>query len=40
VLAKRGTKNAGKMYHFNGNNWIKSQEKTKTNQSPLFDAFD
>lgn len=40
VLVKRGTKNSGKMYHFNGTNWIASQEKTKTNQAPLFDAFD
>ena len=40
VLVKRGTKNFGKMYHFNGTNWVASQEKIKTNQAPLFDAFD
>jgi hypothetical protein len=40
VLVKRGKNNAGVMYHFDGNNWLKSQEKTKVNQTPQFDAFD
>jgi hypothetical protein len=40
VLVRRGKLNAGKMYHFNGTNWVKSQEKTAINQSPLFDVFD
>ena len=40
VLVRRGTNNAGLMYHYNGISWIKSQSKTKTNQAPLFDAFD
>ena len=40
VLVRRGKINGGKMFHFNGNNWVKSQEKTKANQEPLFDAFD
>src|SRR6056300_13937 len=40
VLVRRGNINAGKMYHFNGSNWIKSQEKTSVNQSPLFDGYD
>ena len=40
VLIKRGTKNGGKMYHYNGTNWVRSQAKTTVNQSPLFDAFD
>ncbi len=40
VLIRRGTKNAGLMFHFNGTAWIKSQEKTKVNQAPLFDVYD
>ena len=40
VLVRRGLQNAGKMYHFNGTNWIKSQEKIKVNQAPLFDGYD
>jgi hypothetical protein len=40
VLVRRGNKNGGKMFHFNGTSWIVSQEKTKVNQPPLFDAFD
>ena len=40
VLVRRGINNAGKMYHFNGTNWIKSQEKIKVNQPPLFDGYD
>ena len=40
VLVRRGRDNAGLMYHFTGETWIKSQQKTKVNQPPLFDAFD
>jgi len=40
VLVKRGTINLGKMFHFNGTNWVRSQEKTKVNQAPMFDAYD
>ena len=40
VLVQRGTSNGGLMFHFNGTNWVKSQEKTAVNQPPLFDAFD
>jgi len=40
VLIRRGNNNSGVMYHYNGTNWIKSQEKTAVNQPPLFDAFD
>lgn len=39
VLIRRGN-NAGQMYHFDGYNWLKSQQKTKVNQSPMFDIFD
>lgn len=40
VLVRRGTNNGGKMFHFDGTGWIKSQEKTKVNQPPMFDAYD
>jgi hypothetical protein len=40
LLIKRGIKNSGLMFHFNGRQWVKSQEKTLTNQPPLFDVFD
>ena len=40
VLCRRGTNNGGKMFHFDGTNWIRSQEKTTVNQAPLFDAYD
>ena len=40
VLVKRGIVNAGLMFHFDGQNWLKSQEKLAVNQPPLFDAFD
>ena len=31
---------SGKSYWFNGINWVQSQQKTSTNQSPLFDIVD
>lgn len=40
VLVTRGSQNKGLMYHFDGDQWIKSQEKTTVNQAPLFDIFD
>jgi hypothetical protein len=40
VLVKRGKINSGLMYHFNGVEWVRSQEKTAVNQPPTFDAFD
>jgi len=40
VLVRSGNANKGLMYYFNGTNWIKSQDKTKVNQRPLFDIFD
>ena len=40
VLIQRGSANGGSMYHYNGNSWVKSQEKTSVNQSPMFDVFD
>jgi len=40
VLVKRGNVNQRLMYHFDGNNWVRSQVKLSVNQSPLFDVFD
>jgi hypothetical protein len=40
VLVKRGLKNGGQMFHFDGVKWNKSQTKTDVNQAPLFDIFD
>jgi len=40
VLINKGKKYRGKMFHYDGTAWSKSQEKTAVNQSPLFDVFD
>lgn len=40
VLVRRGAKNGGLMFHYNGTKWTASQKKTTVNQPPLFDAFD
>ena len=40
VLVRNGTKNAGKIYYFNGTDWKLTQEKTKVNQAPLFELYD
>ena len=40
VLVSNGTKNAGKIYYFNGTDWKLTQEKTKVNQAPLFELYD
>lgn len=40
VIIRRGVKNEGKMFHFDGTNWVPSQEKTSVNQQPMFDVFD
>ena len=40
VLIRQGLENQGLMYWFDGNAWIKSQQKTSLNQPPLFDIFD
>ena len=37
VLVKFGQNNSGKSFWYNGSNWVLGQEKTKTNQPPLFD---
>lgn len=40
VLIKNGTENSGKSYYYNGDNWIKGQDKLTVNQQPLFDLYD
>jgi len=40
LIVTKGKTNAGKMYHFDGTVWKKSQEKLAVNQAPLFDIFD
>ncbi len=40
VLIRRGNNFAGLMFHFDGEAWVRSQEKTSVNQAPLFDAYD
>ena len=40
LLIKSGKHNSGLMYHFDGEKWIKSQQKLSVNQPPLFDVFD
>ena len=40
VLVTSGNTYSGKIFFYDGTNWISAQEKTQTNQSPLFDLFD
>jgi hypothetical protein len=40
VFVRRGVKNSGTMFHYDGTNWVSSQKKTTVNQSPQFDVFD
>lgn len=40
ILVKSGKKNQSKMYWFDGTVWNLAQQKTKTNQAPLFDLVD
>ena len=40
VLVTQGRNNAGKSYYYDGTEWKLGQEKTDTNQSPLFEVFD
>ena len=40
IVSKGSPSNKGRMFHFDGDNWVKSQLKTKINQSPLFDLYD
>ena len=40
VLVLNGVNNKGKMFYYTGTEWDISQEKTGTNQQPLFDLYD
>ena len=40
VLVRRGTVNSGKMYHYDGSTWKRSQEKISANQAPKFELYD
>lgn len=40
ILITNGATNQGLVYHYNGSDWILSQQKTTLNQSPWFDIFD
>jgi hypothetical protein len=40
VTVMSGTTEQGKVYWFNGTTWISAQQKTSTNQAPLFDIYD
>lgn len=40
TVAKKGTVNKGKSYHWKTDNWILAQQKSTVNQAPLFDVFD
>lgn len=40
IVVRLGKTNAGLMYHYDGENWVKSQQKTAVNQPPKFDVFD
>ena len=40
VLVQLGNTNQGKMYWYNGTNWVSGQYKETINQPPLFDIFD
>jgi hypothetical protein len=40
VYVKQGISNQGNMFYFDGETWIKAQQKTKINQAPTFDLYD
>ena len=40
LVIKSGKLNQGKQYWFNGSQWTEAQQKTASNQPPLFDLFD
>jgi len=40
VLVLQGIKNQSQLYWYDGTTWIAGQQKTATNQPPLFDIFD
>ena len=40
VFLQSGATEQGQSYRYTGTKWVKSQQKTKINQAPLFDIFD
>jgi len=40
IVCTNGISTQGKSYHFNGSDWIVSQQKTSVNQAPLLDVYD
>ena len=40
VVVNQGETNQGASWYFNGTEWVKGQQKTQLNQSPLFDLYD
>jgi hypothetical protein len=40
VVNLNGLTEQGISYYFDGTNWLRGQQKTKTNQEPLFDIYD
>jgi len=40
VVVTKGLTGQGKSYYYNGTSWVDAQDKTATNQAPLFDVFD
>ena len=40
VVIRSGVTLQGKSYWYNGTTWVSAQQKTSTNQAPLFDVFD
>ena len=40
IVVTQGKNNQGGSFYFNGTAWVKGQQKTTLNQTPLFDLFD
>ena len=40
ILSTLGNTNQGTNWYYNGNSWVKAQNKTQSNQAPLFDLYD
>ena len=40
IVVTQGQNDQGSSWYYNGTNWTKGQQKTKINQTPLFDLFD
>jgi len=40
IISKGSVPNKGRMYHYDGEQWVRSQTKNSINQFPLFDLFD